>query len=577
MICFRNHIYGLEQHHKEAEEKRIQREKELSGNVENKEIKIETQRKTLTDLETKCVEAKGENDRRIGNEVELFMVRRSEETTKLNDEIRKVVEATTGDEDAAKIEGIHTLWESETNRVATQENICVEIANSLNESFSSCELIKSDVINEEESETVNQHKEDVSKKLSLAQATLEEMQHNKAKVLKKYEQDYKNRFEFICWEKEKSLRKVKEKKELCDNEKRCFQESLIDSQSVLDEVKASYFKTVCLENELLSSERSKFDGRKKELIKKSIEEQQYFNEKVQQYRSLLKRGQENINDKKAETEDLRQELTNLMKIKNENVKLKIETLRIELNDKIEDMHELENNHDIVQKEEEKVIQNMLIELHNIKQQNEKDVEMSDKLLLELEQVSREKVLMLQEEVDATEKAVLQYRSNIDRCDEKLKEIDKIYEADTAKLDTELLYVAYMIEKKFQNDTEGPEYTTIQNSKTKLEEIYQTYKMNLENIQKETDIVWKPLVENREQAQVVVEDLVRTRGIAEVTLTELKEQFETERKEELEEIESWRERLADLEEEKNISSFCSENEICDSQLLNDSVLLKEKQE
>ena len=58
------------------------------------------------------------------------------------------------------------------------------------------------------------------------------------------------------------------------------------------------------------------------------------------------------------------------------------------------------------------------------------------------------------QVDATEKTVLQYRSDIDRSDEKLKEIEKANESETAKLDTELLYVGYMVEKKFQNDNNG---------------------------------------------------------------------------------------------------------------------------
>ena len=57
-------------------------------------------------------------------------------------------------------------------------------------------------------------------------------------------------------------------------------------------------------------------------------------------------------------------------------------------------------------------------------------------------------------MDATEKTVLQYRSDIDRSDEKLKEIEKANESETAKLDTELLYVGYMVEKKFQNDNNG---------------------------------------------------------------------------------------------------------------------------
>ena len=57
-------------------------------------------------------------------------------------------------------------------------------------------------------------------------------------------------------------------------------------------------------------------------------------------------------------------------------------------------------------------------------------------------------------MDATEKTVLQYRSDIDRSDEKLKEIEKVNETETAKLDTELLYVGYMVEKKFQNEEAG---------------------------------------------------------------------------------------------------------------------------
>ena len=81
-------------------------------------------------------------------------------------------------------------------------------------------------------------------------------------------------------EKEKSVKKMKEKKELCDLEKRTYQESLIDAQSELDEIKASYFNTVSQEGELLSAERAKIDARKQEIMKKSIEDQQHFNNKV---------------------------------------------------------------------------------------------------------------------------------------------------------------------------------------------------------------------------------------------------------------------------------------------------------
>ena len=85
--------------------------------------------------------------------------------------------------------------------------------------------------------------------------------------------------------------------------------------------------------------------------------------------------------------------------------VQVEELRVELNDKIEDMHELEKNHEVVKNEEEKVIQNMLQELNTRKQNNEKDAKEADKLLLELEQVSREKILMLQEEVGVYHKSL----------------------------------------------------------------------------------------------------------------------------------------------------------------------------
>ena len=69
----------------------------MSLDIEAKELLIETQRNTLTSLETKCTEAKNESEQKIAQEVEQFMKRRREETTKLNDEIRKVVDATRGE------------------------------------------------------------------------------------------------------------------------------------------------------------------------------------------------------------------------------------------------------------------------------------------------------------------------------------------------------------------------------------------------------------------------------------------------------------------------------------------------
>ena len=237
-------------------------------------------------------------------------------------------------------------------------------------------------------------------------------------------------------------------------------------------------------------------------------------------------------------------------------------LRLNLNDKIEDIHELENNLSVVKKEEEKVIQAMLRELNRKKVLNENEAKLSEKLLVEFEKVSREKILLLQEDVDLQEKTVLKCQSNMEKDEEKIKELDKLRDSDSAKLDTELLYIAYLIEKDSSNlpEQNSENLDFIKSSKVALEKINLEYKNNIENIQKDTEASCKNMLNERENSQIVLEDLVRARGITEVTLTELKEQFTLERKEELEQIESLRERLADFEEERNLSNACSENEI-----------------
>ena len=275
---------------------------------------------------------------------------------------------------------------------------------------------------------------------------------------------------------------------------------------------------------------------------------------------LLTKRQEKINSKKAEMESIRNDLTEAMKGKTDDSKKKADRLRIELNDKIEDIHELEKNHDIVKSEEERVIQNMLNELNDKKKQHEIETQTSENILKEFEQVSREKVLLLQEEVDMAEKSVIQCRSVIERDEGKLKDIDKLHESETAKLDTDLLYVGYLIDKEFPKDSDSEELAGVLESKQTLEELNENYKLKIESIKAETDSTWKPLVESREEAQVVLEDLVRTRGIAEVTLSELKEQFSHERQNELTEIEQLKERLDDLIEEQNLSRSSLEDEV-----------------
>ena len=332
------------------------------------------------------------------------------------------------------------------------------------------------------------------------------------------------------------------------------------------------------------------DSRKKDAIKQTLEDQRQFNDRVQKYQQLIKNGQDKINAKKQETELMRNDLEDAMKAKGmtpgskgttPDKQRKIDRLRDELNDKVEDMHEIEKNHTVMKNEEEKVIQVMLKELNLKKMQIEKDGEVSDKLLQELERVSREELLQHQEEVDEQEKVLLQCKSDIDRCDEKLSELDKLQETEITKADTELLYIAFLLDKEFQAAGKSEQLADVTSCKTNLEKINFVYKENIENIQRKSEEQWQPLIDSREQSQVVLEDLVRVRGITEVTFTGLKEQFDRERLEELEQIENLRDRLADFEEERNLSGRCSADEIRHVQSDNhefsfDEILRKEKQ-
>ena len=94
----------------------------------------------------------------------------------------------------------------------------------------------------------------------------------------------------------------------------------------------------------------------------------------------------------------------------------------------------------------------------------------------------------------------------------MKDIDKLHENEAAKLDTDLLYVGYLIDKEFSADSDSEELAAVLQSKQFLEELNENYKHRIESIKGESDGTWKPLVDSREQAQLVLEDLVRNRGI-----------------------------------------------------------------
>jgi len=553
----------LEKKHTEADSKRQQRQKELSESIQEKKDSIALQQTKLVEVEQKCAEVKANDTKRTEREVHVYLQTRSDLMNRMSEDIRKIVDEarakTDNDSSSPSMQEIRSVWEIETNRIATQEKLCTSLRNELDNVTSTLENNIGNFTDEEKMKLDSQ-KAELERTLGNANAALEEAVNNKAENLAKYGQDYKNRYEFICWERNKVKTNATNKKAEIAVEKEKHQETLCEAEGVLDEVKTKYYEAVANENEKISVERIKVDERKKQSIKQSIIDQRECNEKVQQYRSLLAKRQEVIGMRKVEMEEIRKELTDAMKTKSDEAKTKAENLRMLLNDKIEDIHELERNHDIVKSEEEKVMQNMLRELSEKKSRNEAEARTSENVLQEMEQVSREKILLLKEDVEMAEKAVIQCRSDIQIEEEKIKAVDKLHENATTKLDTEVLYVGYLIDKEFSKDSDSPELATVLKSKQTLEELTESYKDKIELIKSETDSTWKPLLESREQVQVVLEDLVRTRGIAEVTLTELKEQFSQERRIELEEIEQLKERLEDLIEENELSRSSLEDEI-----------------
>ena len=580
----RKHLAELECQHNDAEIKRKQREKELVDSINEKISLMEDQQSCLNDLLEKCKVIKEENKKNIEQEVKNHLILRSNETSILNNEIRAFIDNNPLDDN--KISELNEIWDAESLKLMQQENTCDFLNNEIKECIFALE--KKGNLSDEDKTSLEETKNQLLSKICVEQATLEELYQAKAKVLKKYEHSFLNRYQFLIWERKMLNDKILRKKNMAETELAVLKDVLAEAQSNLDDVKTNFFLVEAEENKKISSERYRVDQMKKTSIKKSIEDQRAFNEKVQQYRALLKKGQDRIDSKSAEIESMRKELTVAMQVKNDNPKIKAD-LQENLNSMIEDLHELEKNHVIIKSEEEKIIKNMLEELNNKKMENERDTKMSEKVLSELQNKSHEKILSLKKQVDISENQVHNCDADILKCYEKLNEINKYNDESNAKLDTELLYVAYLVEKEIQGKEEFQDLLkSINTAKLKLEQANKSYTENIENIQNKTEVLWKPLVECRDQAQVVLEDLSCARNVAEITLAELKEQFSVERKIELEEIESLREKLRESSVElkhdsEYDSKLLSNNNLNASVISNgtdfniEEILVKQKQQ
>nr|XP_047133300.1 kinesin-like protein KIF16B isoform X1 [Hydra vulgaris] len=540
----RKHLAELEHQHNDAEVKRKQREKELVDSINEKISLIDEQQNCLNDLVEKCKTVKDKNKQSIEQEIKNFFQLRRTETSALDIEINKFIN--TKSLDCTKITELKEVWNGESLKLFHQENICDILKNEIKECIFA--LDQKATLSNEDKISLEARKSQLLSKACIEQAKLEEVFHSKAKALKKYEQNFLNRYQFLLWEKEAINDKSLQKKNMLDNEIAILKEAMSEAQSQLDEISTKFFEVEAQENEKIASERYKVDQIKKISMKQRIEDQRDFNEKVQQYRNLLRKGQDSIDVKNAEIDLIRKELNAILLTKNEHSKSKAESLQGNLNSMIEDLDELKKNYLILKNEEEKIITNMLGELNNKKAQIENNIKMAERVLNELQNLSSEKINALKKQVNCAENNVFHCEENIAKCNQNLNEINKWYDEANAQLDTELLYVAYLVEKELQGKEEFQDVlSSINVAKLKLEQITKNYSESIENFKKDYEVVSKPLTEAKDQAQVVLEDLLCARNVAEMTLNELREQFSVERKIELEEIYSLKEKLQGLSE------------------------------
>ena len=581
-------IFELEERYSESERKRTHRENQLMEEIGSKERLIREQEKSLNGLQDLYQESKDSSDLKIKGMVEHFLDMRTSETARLKVKMKEIIQVETKGISNSEVVGkkleMKRIWNQETEQVTHQEKVVSSLQNELHEIVDKFEDQSS--ISDEDKIKFEQQKQSTEEKMEMALADLQNVKDNREKLLSVYKNDYCNKFDLLCWEREMEEEKVESKKAHLREQIAIQIDSLEAAVGTLTKRKSTYDALVNAEEQSLQTYKSEM-GKRIVHMKDGCEKMQ------SQLDTEIRKFQERDRSLTHEIEDVRVRLDNsrldlgraMMDRKHGEGNRKIVDDMIETKEK--EVGELEvvlKNMDDKRTRErlenEENVQEMLHQLNMMNVGYEEEVRYSNKTYNELEQSSREKILLQQESVDDAEKQLLQCRNNLDRNEERLQELQKLEEGMIAKADNELLFIAYLLEKDLEEKGKAQEYELFHTCKSNVENIASQYKEEVSKLQKEVDEQLNPLVLQREEAQVVLEDLVRSRGISEVALNELKEQFFKERNEELSSIEGLKEKLADLEEETSLSMSLGRDEVAyggHSDLLNvNRILEKERQ-
>lgn len=188
---FRKHLEELEKRHQEAESRRNLRENELKDSIVQKVSLIETQEIKVKELHVKCDRVITENNDIISGEVELFCVNRSNETRILKHDIRQIVDQKRNrndSKDEINLEELHIKWLNESNKIQNQEKLCTSLSNELQSFLKDYDSNNDKNTSDEEKLQLEQNKEELLQAVNNANTGLEELCHEKAKTLRKFQQ-----------------------------------------------------------------------------------------------------------------------------------------------------------------------------------------------------------------------------------------------------------------------------------------------------------------------------------------------------------------------------------------------------
>jgi len=583
----RQMIIELEERYSESERKRSSRENKLLEEINSKERLIKEQEKSLNGLEEFYNESKNSSDLKIKGMVEHFLDMRTAETArlkvKMNEIIQETQEASSSDDAEKKLQ-MKKIWIEETEKVTQQEKVVTNLQNELHELVDRFEDQSS--ISDEDKIEFETQKQVIEENMEEALAGLRDAEENREKVLSVYKNNYCSKFDLLCWERELEEEKIESKKAHLRGQIAKQIDALESAVVDLKKRNDSYDSLTNSEDESLLRCKSEMDKRRTQLKEDCEKMQSQLDAEIRNFQTKDRIVTREIEDTRARLDNAKLELGRAM-IDRKHGESSEELLGNVIKKKEQDIAELElalkdmdDRRTKERLENEEKVQEKLHELNMLNVQFEEEVRYSSKKYTELEQSAREKILLQQESVDDAEKQLLQCRNNLDRNEERLQELQKLEEGMIAKADNELLFIAYLLEKDLEEKGKTQEYEKFHTCKNNVENIASQYKEEVSKLQKEVDEQLNPLVLQREEAQVVLEDLVRSRGISEVALSELKEQFQKERSEEFSSIERLKEKLADLEEETSLSMSLGRDEVAyggHSDLLNvNRILEKERQ-